>query len=178
MKEYIDKEWFYTELETLRAELNELKNSKATLMQCYPIGSIYTSTDTTNPQTLLGFGTWEKIKDRFLLASGSTYSSGATGGSATHILTSTEMPSHKHSVTVNSAGSHQHTLGVDHDVAYVSGGKCASVHKDGIDPSYWQGATNNTGAHTHTTTVGNTGSGAAHNNMPPYLVVNIWRRVA
>ena len=32
MKEYIDKEWFYNELETLRAELNEFKNSKATLM--------------------------------------------------------------------------------------------------------------------------------------------------
>ena len=40
------------------------------------------STVSTSPKTLLGFGTWRQITDRFLLAAGSTYKAGATGGSA------------------------------------------------------------------------------------------------
>lgn len=48
----------------------------------YPVGKIYISADSTNPATLFG-GTWKQIKDRFLLACGSTYKAGTTGGSAT-----------------------------------------------------------------------------------------------
>ena len=61
----------------------------------FPIGSIYLSVNSTSPASLFG-GTWEKIKDKFLLASGDTYSAGATGGEATHTLTIEEMPSHSH----------------------------------------------------------------------------------
>ena len=87
------------------------------------------------------------------------------------------MPSHKHTATTSSDGAHTHTIGTDMDTAYNSSGKCCSVHKDGIDPSYWNGSTSSAGAHTHTITVKTTGGGEAHNNMPPYLVVYIWKRV-
>lgn len=63
----------------------------------YPIGSIYLSVNSVDPSTLFG-GTWEKIKDRFLLSSGDTYSNGSIGGEASHTLTINEMPSHKHRI--------------------------------------------------------------------------------
>jgi len=61
----------------------------------FPIGSIYTSTVNTDPGTFIG-GTWTPIQGKFLLAQDSTYTAGSTGGEATHTLTVTEMPTHKH----------------------------------------------------------------------------------
>ena len=69
------------------------------MKKIYPVGSIYISTVSTNPSTLFGFGTWAQIKDTFLLAAGTTYKAGATGGEATHKLTINEIPSHTHSVS-------------------------------------------------------------------------------
>ena len=65
------------------------------LAAVYPVGSIYMSTNNTSPATLFG-GTWEQLKDRFLLGAGDTYTAGNTGGAATHTLTTTEIPSHTH----------------------------------------------------------------------------------
>ena len=65
------------------------------LLSVYPVGSIYKSTNSMSPAELFG-GTWERIKDQFLLASGDTYAAGSTGGEATHTLTTNEMPSHSH----------------------------------------------------------------------------------
>lgn len=53
--------------------------------ECYPVGSIYMSVNSTNPSTLFG-GSWERIQDTFLLASGSTYGAGTTGGSADAVV--------------------------------------------------------------------------------------------
>ena len=69
----------------------------------YPVGSIYMSINSTNPSTLFG-GEWEQIEDTFLLACGTSYSNGATGGSATVTLTENQMPSHTHI-----QDSHNHT---------------------------------------------------------------------
>ena len=117
----------------------------------YPIGSIYISTDETSPAELFG-GTWEQIKDTFLLAAGDTYEAGETGGSATHTLTIDEMPSHNHTV--------KGTVGAGGYAEGVSFGNSAT-------PGY-------------TSYVGMSGSGGGkpHNNMPPYLAVFIWRKVA
>ena len=68
---------------------------KALLNAIYPVGSIYMSVNSTSPATLFG-GTWERIKDRFLLAAGDAYAAGGTGGEATHTLTEGEMPAHSH----------------------------------------------------------------------------------
>lgn len=142
----------------------------------YPVGAIYVSTIETSPKTLFGFGTWERIKDTFLLGAGDSYSAGSTGGEAEHTLTTDEMPSHKHTATTAEAGGHTHTIGNDQDVTYNASGKCRSVHKAETGASYYDGSTGESGAHTHTMTVENTGGGDAHNNMPPYLAVYIWKR--
>jgi hypothetical protein len=77
----------------------------------YPVGSIYMSVSSTSPATLFG-GTWEQIQDTFLLAAGTTYTAGTTGGSSSHILTTDELPSHTHGIPSlsgsASGGSHNH----------------------------------------------------------------------
>lgn len=115
----------------------------------YPVGSIYMSTNNVSPQTFFG-GTWERIQDRFLLAAGSTYAAGGTGGAATHTLTVSEMPNHYH----------------------VIGTESGSITKD---TSYVAGATGGAGGR-GTSTTDNSGGGGAHNNMPPYLTVYMWKR--
>lgn len=71
----------------------------------YPIGSLYLSTSATNPATLFG-GTWEQIQDKFMLAAGTTYPAGTTGGNASHAHTSA---AHTHSVAAHSHDSAAHT---------------------------------------------------------------------
>ena len=150
----------------------------------YPVGSIYLSVNNTNPSTLFG-GIWEQLKDRFLLGAGSTYANGSTGGAATVTLQSSQIPAHNHSATFSSgkaasAGNHTHTLGADYDGG--GGSTYATIHKAATGAQRMVGATSNTGAHTHnvtgTVSVQNTGGGASHNNMPPYLTVYMWKRTA
>ena len=70
--------------------------------ELYPVGTIYqNATVSTNPATLLGFGTWVAIGTGKVLvgvASGDDDfgTLGQTGGSKTHTLTTDEMPAHKH----------------------------------------------------------------------------------
>lgn len=116
----------------------------------YPIGTIYISINSTNPSTLFG-GTWEQIKDRFLLACGSTYKNGTTGGEATHKLTINEMPEHNHT---------ENYVGVGWKQDGASGNYCVS---SALEPYR---------------VTGNTGGSQAHNNMPPYLAVYMWKRTA
>lgn len=120
----------------------------------YPVGSIYMSVNATSPSTLFG-GTWEQIQDRFLLAAGNNYSGGDTGGEATHTLTVNEMPSHNHYAAI-----------------------------DGSTDSYGQNRTTISSfaikaqGYSDSSTIFATGGGNAHNNMPPYLAVYMWKRTA
>lgn len=80
-----------TQVETLIAD------AKAAL---YPVGSYYMNeTVSTNPATLLGFGTWVAVLDKFIVARGSTYTS--TGGAATVALIAANNGPHTHNVTIN-----------------------------------------------------------------------------
>ena len=76
----------------------------------YPVGSIYWSSNNTNPGTLFG-GTWTQIKDRFILAAGDSYTNGVTGGASTVTLSVSNMPSHNHTFTPSgNVSSHSHGL--------------------------------------------------------------------
>lgn len=120
----------------------------------YPVGSIYMSTVNVDPGTIFG-GTWERLKDKFLLGAGDTYTAGDTGGEATHKLTVDEMPSHTHSLKGGSSSS----------LNDYFGGSTA-------DYGIYSGGTSQPGDN-----ITNTGGGSSHNNMPPYLVVYMWRRL-
>ena len=141
-------------------EVNYSAEFLTVLKAVYPVGSIYMSVNAVPPSTLFGFGTWERIKDMFLLSAGDVYSAGTTGGEATHTLTVDEIPAHTHNYAkyVGSVG--------------WSGSSQWNVVK-----------TTNTDGYTNTNNDGyvetlSTGSNAAHNNMPPYLAVYVWKRVA
>lgn len=150
----------------------------------YPVGSIYMSVSSTNPSVLFG-GTWTRLEGRFLLGASSTYSAGQTGGEAQHTLLSSEMPSHSHSITVNSNGKHKHSItpsyGKDFCVPCDTGtGASFPVNSSGTTRAHWFSQaweTSNTGAHSHGASATSTGGNASHNNMPPYLAVYMWKRV-
>ena len=109
-----------------------LWNGKPLLNLVYPVGSIYWSSNNTNPGTLFG-GTWTQIKDRFILAAGDYYSNGATGGAATVTLTVNNMPSHSHSFTPSgTVASHTHT-GPSHTHSFTPSGTVSS-HTHGFTP--------------------------------------------
>lgn len=57
----------------------------------YPVGSIYMSVNNVNPTEFFG-GTWEQIKDRFLLACGSSHTNGSIGGNSSVTLQNNNLP--------------------------------------------------------------------------------------
>ena len=127
----------------------------------YPVGSIYISANSTSPAELFG-GTWEQIKDRFLLAAGDTYAAGSTGGEATHTLTVDEMPSHAHNFDNYISGypDTSNRIGQDNFTMPLI---------NILNPSDTVGAGQYTNA---------AGNSKPHNNMPPYLAVYMWQRVS
>lgn len=127
-----------------------------TPLDAYPVGAIYMSVNSTSPSTLFG-GTWERLKDRFLLGAGDTYTAGDTGGEAAHTLTESEMPSHDHPITTGYDAATSASGGTSYLVAGFSG----TAHPVNMPFR-----------------IGNRGGGQAHNNMPPYLVVYMWKRTA
>ncbi len=123
----------------------------------YPVGSIYMSVNNINPSKFFG-GKWEQIKDRFLLGCGNIYPSDTTGGEATHTLTVNEMPSHKHNIM------HRGFFNTD-NYSNITSRPCISFVTFPQDESA-------------EFTCSEAGGNDAHNNMPPYLAVYIWKRIA
>ena len=142
-----------TKVSELNNDSNYVKASEL-LNKIYPVGAIYISTSSTNPKNLFG-GTWEQIKDRFLLSAGNSYNAGGTGGESSHRLTVNEIPSHAHSMRVQWGD-----YAADANINAGAGTGGASFKVDKGD------------------TTGYSGGNGYHNNMPPYLVVYMWKRTA
>lgn len=131
------------------------------LLKAYPVGSIYMSVNNTNPGTLFG-GTWEQIKDTFLLACGSTYEVGSTGGEATV------------SLQVNNLPPHDHTERLPESFRISANAGSGGYVSDATNPKTPYAG----GTYSSSVKTGTTGGGQAHNNMPPYLAVYVWKRTA
>lgn len=142
-------------LKTLQAEVDAIGGGGGGLSfdDIYPVGSIYMSVNNADPGTLFG-GTWQQIEDTFLLAAGTNHAAGSTGGEETHTLTESEMPEHTHALYYYNAngdksfGYNYQNKGTQSQQTTASGG------------------------------IVNAGGGQAHNNMPPYLAVYVWKRTA
>ena len=126
---------------------------KAIALKAYPVGAIYTSYVSTSPASLFG-GTWTQITSRFLYAS---TSAGTTGGAATVTLTEAQMPSHTHYTGKYPAAGW--------GTKFSQYSALSNEYADGTS-SY------------NTCPTSATGSGQAHENMPPYMTVFMWRRTA
>lgn len=122
-----------------------------TAQGAYPVGAIYLSVTDVNPAALFG-GTWERIGGRFLLGADSTYTAGSTGGEATHTLTVDEMPRHDHEIdNLDASGNATPSMTVQAQDKKGFGGNVKTMYA---------------------------GGGKAHNNLPPYLAVYMWKRTA
>ena len=118
----------------------------------YPVGAIYISVVSTSPADLFG-GTWSvfgagKALVGYDSGDPSFYPVEASGGEKTHQLTTAELPSHTHSLNLRLV-----VTGGAFSAAHVASGNAADVS-------------------------GSTGSGTAHNNLQPYIVVYMWKRTA
>lgn len=159
----------------------------------------WASNDPTSPASFIG-GTWERIEGEFIMGASDAYPAGTTGGSATHTQTVAEMPSHNHSGSTGSAGSHSHSAwtggagGHNHTVSAAitnkNGPMMAGENSgygqyadNGTPTTSWVGdhthgvGMNEAGAHTHTVSIGSTGSGQAMSILNPYHSLYIWVRV-
>lgn len=122
-----------------------------TIDNIYPVGSVYMSVNNVSPATFIG-GTWVQINDVFLLSAGTNYTAGDTGGEAEHTLTVDEMPRHNHVVKYYTYGGNEAEWNV-----------IDNVNKTWTNADY---------------VMQSAGGSQPHNNMPPYLVVYMWKRTA
>lgn len=115
---------------------------------------LFSFNDDFSPSALFG-GSWEKVTDRFLIGAGGSYTLGSTGGEANVTLTVNQIPAHSH------------------ETKYYNDETTPPPGSDWVPAAHRNTGVNVVGGDTY-----DTGGGQAHNNMPPYIAVNIWRRVA
>lgn len=127
------------------------------VLGAYPVGAVYISFDPTSPASLFG-GTWERLPDAFLWSTRTDSNIGKTGGESAHTLTADEMPSHMHKGYVDFQ-----------NVGFSADEGMGTWTTSLVHSTYSQADIGRV--------TGYTGGSAAHNNMPPYLEVAMWKRL-
>lgn len=165
------------------------------LQSLYPVGSVYINAGvTTNPATLLGFGTWVAFgAGRVMVGlngSDTLFDTlEETGGSKDAVVVS-----HTHTGTTDSNGAHQHfaaqnvlrsgypggpTSSTSIAMNYFGGGPTNEAYAmapgtGGADV----GLTNSAGSHAHGFATDSSGSSGTNANLQPYITVAMWKRTA
>ena len=123
------------------------------LNKVYPVGSIYMSVVNVSPASFLG-GTWQAIEQgRMLMAAGSSWQAGTTGGNAYHTLTIAELPAHNHSATETAAGGHTHGASTGSAGAHAHSGSALEGGAHAHNAS-----TGTAGSHNHASSMGTAGA--------------------
>ena len=141
------------------------------LQALYPVGSVYINASvSTNPATLLGFGTWTEVGAGRVLVGQDTGDTsfdvlGETGG-----FKDASVVAHTHTGTTAANGGHSHTFPLTSNSGSGVGG--------------WSGGavlsnapTSTVSDHTHSFTTDSTGSSGTNANLQPYVVVKMWKRI-
>lgn len=137
-----------------------------------PVGSIYLSLNDTNPSTYFG-GTWELIKDKFLIGAGGSYSVSSTGGSTTH----------NHGYRVGFHPYYGVLIGDDNNAISLYDYETGTWKKGSSDSGISDAGIGNTGINS----ASKSQSSAKYsiyakttntNSLPPYMAVYMWRRTA
>lgn len=136
----------------------------------YEIGDIYLTTRIGNPNTLLGYGTWELIPGKTLVCvdtSDTDFNTvKKTGGEKKHTLIVSEMPNHTHEVK-SGDGSNAEFMGYAPETNTIGGADHYYIKYDGVTSAPERFITNSS-----------TGGGQSHNNLQPYFTCYIWIRTA
>ena len=177
-----------------------LLNDIINVLDLFPIGYVYISTSPTSPMDLFG-GQWEALPEgRVLLAQGTSYPAGSQGGEATHTLSVEELPAHSHvlgsnatvtlSGTVEEDGRHTHSYDMYENLRWMLDGAGGDMGFPTTNRNNYPdtGSVGYGGTHSHSLgtsakatpggSTDNTGSNSPHNNLPPYLSVYMWQRIA
>jgi len=153
----------------------------------YPVGAILISSDSANPATYLGFGTWvAEAVGRFLVgvdAGDPDFdASGDTGGAKTHVLTTAEIPAHTHVQDAHTHVQNQHRHQTLQERSATTGAATTRIARTNDTSSTADTAIFTeyaTPTNQNATAVNqNAGGGGAHNNLPPFVARYCWRRSA
>ena len=155
-KQYSDNQDIFFNTETtstpsvpINADTLQGNNIKQIILLMYPVGSVYQTFDASFDPNIQWGGKWEKIENLFLFGRGKKVPPMTQGGERTHTLTITEIPEHRHSVSISpplTPGGNVIAGAATYDKQYNTGTDLA-------------------------------GGGQPHNNMPPYIVIDIWKRI-
>lgn len=135
------------------ADKGEVAYKSDFLNVLFPVGAYYITESVTTPASLFG-GEWVRVTNKFLYGATAQSNAGTEGGEAQHTLTISEIP------------SHYHTMGVQENQGDIIAQGPFDV-TGGYNPNFL-----------NLINTSDVGGGSAHNNMPPYRTVNIWRRTA
>lgn len=147
----------------LQGENTQKIKWSALLDKLYPVGCIYQSASSTSPASFLG-GTWEQIKDRFILAAGDTYAAGSTGGSANHNHSIGEMFA---AAYFNGSYMEYHYSG---DTAWTA--KYKNIIPNGITEISRSDIIYRSGITVYGSPTKEAG------NLPPYVAMYVWKRIS
>lgn len=150
----------------LTSDASGLGTWQTATTQAFPVGSVFLSVVSTNPATLLGYGTWVQIAQGRALVGQDPGDADwdvaeETRGAKTHTLTINEMPSHTHT-----QNPHTHTPYINHGNSGTT-----RIRGGGPDSMSYNGSMSST-----TATNQNTGGSQAHNNIQPSFVIYVWKR--
>lgn len=143
-----------------------------TLLAAYPVGSLYMSAEAASPASIVG-GTWEQIKDKFILAAGDTYAAGSTGGEATH--------THDYSLIYNAL--YGAIVGTDENLIR-SFDYATSTYKNSHNITYTSEIKKNKGIMgdyedaINISLMRNDAKTNTASTIPPYVAMYVWKRIA
>ena len=159
----------------LETDVDTLQTQMASIGKIiYPVGAIYMSTSSTPPASLFG-GSWAPITDKFLLAAGSTYTAGGSGGLSVVPLEAKHLPKITGTFRMRPGGDSGGTAIITQTSGVFSGGGNVEAVANGnkIDISGATGGNKNSQLISF-----NLGNNEKHENMPPYYTVYMWKRIS
>ena len=136
----------------------------------FPVGGIYISIASTNPSSIWAGTTWEQFAAGRTLVGLDTSDAdfntvGQTDGEKEHTLTTDEIPAHGHGM------AHTHSYTGPNTTSWKTG-------TNGKSHTWCSSTGSKTSGGASKTTTDNAGGGSAHNNLQPYIVVYMWKRVS
>ena len=157
--------------------------------EIHPVGSIWETTTTDDPNVLWEGTTWVMMDAGRVLVSAGTYTENGTkytynlgdkGGEAKHKLTTGELAVHDHniSISISSAGEHYHHFRADIDGSASGGDALNNTNAGGKGGKALFTSTDGNHSHSVSASIGNSGSGQSHENRMPYTDINRWKRTA